>query len=121
MSNTKPTHHVATSPHLADAKFTTRRMMTDVLIALLPLVIFSIYIYRQYAVQQILTCVSACALTELLFSMARGKAFSLRDGSAVVTGVILALTFPWSTPLHVAIIASASVIYVSPAAAAMPQ
>ena len=110
MSNTKPTHHVATSPHLQDKSFTTRRMMVDVLIALLPVVAWSIYMYRQYAVQQILVCVATGCLTELLFATARGKKFSLTDGSAAVTGIILAMSFPWSTPIHVAMIASAVAI-----------
>ena len=41
----EPVTHVAPSPHVDQKAMTTRRMMTDVLIALLPLVVVSVVVF----------------------------------------------------------------------------
>lgn len=98
--------HVAPSPHISEPSFTTRRMMTDVLIALIPLVIVSIYIFRWYAVKQLLVSVAACLVAEAIFVKMRGKSFTLMDCSAAVTGIILALSLPGTAPWYVGVLAS---------------
>ncbi len=80
--------------------------MVDVLISLLPVVIMAGVVFRLYALEQIVTCVVSCLFFEALFMIMRGKRPSLTDGSAVVTGLILALSLPWSAPPYVGIIAS---------------
>jgi Na+-translocating ferredoxin:NAD+ oxidoreductase subunit D len=105
-----PTLHVASSPHVANKARSTHRMMTDVLIALIPVVIVAVVVFRQYAVFQMVLAVSGCLLTEYLFAAARKKAFSLKDCSAVVTGIILAMSLPWSTPWFVTLIAGVMAI-----------
>ena len=71
--------HVAPSPHLSDTGLTTQRMMTDVLIALAPVVAMSVYVFQWYAVHQIVICVASCAAAEALFTNMRGKALTLKD------------------------------------------
>ena len=69
-----PVLHVAPSPHVYDTALTTRRMMIDVLIALIPVVLVSLYVFRLYAVKHVALCLLACLLAELAFSTLRGAA-----------------------------------------------
>ena len=80
--------------------------MVDVLIALLPVVLASVIFFGWDALQQLAVCVITCCLTEAILTGMRRKAVSLGDVSAVVTGMILALSLPWNTPLYVGVIAS---------------
>ncbi|MBF0302285.1 MAG: RnfABCDGE type electron transport complex subunit D [Desulfamplus sp.] len=101
-----PILNVAPSPHLSDVKFTTMRMMTDVLIALLPLIAMSLFMFRWYAVKQLLICVIASLAGEALFVSMRGRKVTLKDCSAAVTGIIIALSLPATAPWYVGTIAS---------------
>ena len=101
-----PALHVAPGPHLTSASYTTRRMMLDVLIGLVPVVGMALAMFRWYAVLQICLCVAACLAAELLFASWRGRRAPLADLSAAVTGVILGLSLPWSAPWYVGIVAS---------------
>lgn len=102
-----PVIHVAPSPHIKDTKGDTQKMMTDVIIGLLPVVIVSVYLFRLYAVKQLVICILSCLAAEYLFVRMRGRASTLWDCSAVVTGIILALSLPGSAPWFVGVIASA--------------
>ena len=101
-----PVFHVSSSPHLSSTSHDTRRMMRDVLIALIPVVIMALYVFRMYAVRQLFFCVGSCLVAEALFVRMRGKPFSLNDYSAAITGVILALSLPGTAPWYVGVIAS---------------
>ena len=91
-----PVLHVAPSPHLAGgAPHTTRWMMLDVLIALVPVVAMAVYVFHWYAVLQVAICIASCLVAEALFTAWRGRKQSLGDCSAAVTGVILGLSLPW--------------------------
>lgn len=98
--------HVAPSPHLSDQIFTTRQMMIDVLIALLPLMVMSVYVFRMFALTQLAICVVACLAAEFVFVKMRSKPVTLNDFSAVVTGVIIALSLPGTAPWYVGVLAS---------------
>jgi electron transport complex protein RnfD len=98
--------HVAPSPHLSSSALTTRRMMIDVLISLLPVIAMSVYVFKGYAVTQIGICLGSCLAAEALFVKMRKKPLSLLDFSAVVTGLILAMSLPGSAPWYVGVIAS---------------
>ena len=103
---TAPLIHVAPSPHLAQTANSTRRMMMDVLIALAPVVAMSMFIFRGYAVFQLAVCVGGCLLAELVFVGMRGRSVTLSDCSAIVTGVILAMSLPGTAPWYVGAIAA---------------
>jgi len=100
-----PVIHVAPSPHLAQTSTSTRWMMVDVLIALLPVVAMSLFVFRGYALFQLAVCVGGCLLAELVFVGMRGRAVTLSDCSAIVTGVILAMSLPGTAPWYVGVIA----------------
>lgn len=101
------TLEVAPSPHLFNTRLTTKRMMIDVLVGLAPVMAMSVWVFHWYAVKQVGLCVLSCMTAEYLFACRlRGRPSSLGDLSAVVTGVILGLSLPWSAPWYVAVIGS---------------
>ncbi len=101
-----PVIHVSPSPHLADQALTTQRIMLDVVIGLAPVILMALYMFRLYAVKQLAICVISCLAAEALFARMRGRAVPLKDCSALVTGIILALSLPGPAPWYVGVIAS---------------
>jgi electron transport complex protein RnfD len=81
-------------------------MMVDVLIALAPVVAMSLFAFRGYALFQLAVCILGCLLAELLFVRMRGRASTVRDCSALVTGIILAMSLPGTAPWYVGLIAA---------------
>ncbi len=94
---------ISSFPHIFD-KRNVPQIMWGVVLALLPAVAASIYFFRQRAVMLILACVFASVITEALFQKIRRKTLTLNDGSAVVTGLLLALVLPATLPLWMAVL-----------------
>jgi len=87
------------SPHFKD-KDSVPKIMCTVLISLVPAFLASLYFFRLRSIALLLACVIPCLATEALFLKARKKPlYSLRDGSAIITGVLLAMTLPPSFSL----------------------
>jgi len=101
-----PELRVAPSPHISKTAVSTRWMMSDVLIGLIPVLAMAAAVFRWYAVAQVGLCILTCLAAEALFTRMRGRPITLSDGSAVVTGAILGLSLPWSAPWHIAVIGS---------------
>ncbi|MCG3179453.1 MAG: Electron transport complex subunit RsxD [Phycisphaerae bacterium] len=99
-----PLLETTTGPHLWERAFTTRRMMIDVLIGLLPVTAAAVWFFRAAAVCQIVTCVVAALAAEYVFTFARRKPFSLLDGSGLITGLILAFSLPPGLPPYMSAI-----------------
>lgn len=93
---------VSPAPHISRS-LSTRRIMLDVIIGLTPAMIAAVVFFRQHAVVLILTCVLACLWAERLCNMIRKQRSSLGDLSAIVTGIILALSLPPVAPWWVAV------------------
>ena len=77
------------------------KMMKGMLIALAPVTAFAIYLYRLDAALLILVSVAAAVGSEALFQYITKKPLKIKDLSAVVTGLLLALTVSPSLPLYV--------------------
>lgn len=105
-SGQDPRIEVGHSPHLYNGSFTSRRMMLDVLFALLPVVLMAVYIFQIYALFQLGICLGTCLAAEAVFTRMRGRSLPLLDGSAAVTGIILGLSLPATAPWYVGVIAS---------------
>ena len=101
-----PVIHVAPSPHLSESGLTTQKIMLDVLIALAPLVLTSVIVFKLYAIKQLAICLVCCLGAETVFVRMRNKTVTLDDYSAAITAVILALSLPATAPWYVAAIAS---------------
>lgn len=84
---------VSSSPHISTT-FTTRRMMLDVIIALVPATIASVLLYGFYPFCMMVLCVGSCVFAEWLFNVIAKKYQSVGDLSAIVTGMILSLNLP---------------------------
>jgi electron transport complex protein RnfD len=80
--------------------------MIDVIIGLVPAMAAAGYYFRIHAAILIATCVISCVGTEWLCNVIRKKSSSLDDFSAVVTGIILALSVPPRLPVWTAIVGS---------------
>jgi electron transport complex protein RnfD len=78
--------------------------MIDVIIGLVPAMVAAGYYFRIYALILISTCCLSAVATEWLCNLIRKKTNSLGDFSAIVTGIILALSLPPSLPIWAAII-----------------
>ncbi|MFC2169050.1 RnfABCDGE type electron transport complex subunit D [Acidobacteriota bacterium] len=101
---------IQSSPHIKD-KDSVPKIMYVVIISLLPAVFASFYIFRLKAAVIYLSCIAACLATEALFLRARKKPLkTLFDGSAVITGLLLAMTLPPSLPMEMAIIGAIAAI-----------
>lgn len=94
---------VSCAPHIS-GRFSTRSVMIDVVIGLAPAMAAAAYYFRLHAPVLIAACVISCIATEWLCNLIRKKPNSLGDFSAVVTGIILALSLPPSLPIWTAVI-----------------
>ena len=92
---------VSLAPHIR-SNDTVRKIMLDVIIALVPAMIASVYFFGMRSILLILTCVVACVATEYVTQSALKKTVQIRDLSAVVTGILIALNMPQSFPLWMA-------------------
>lgn len=88
-------------PHIF-SKIGVKKIMWNVVIALLPAAFMGIWLFRIKAILLIGVCVITSVASEWIFLKLRGKSSTISDGSAVVTGLLLALVLPPSTPLGVA-------------------
>lgn len=96
---------VSPSPHIRSSR-TTRSIMLDVILALCPALIASTVIFGGRVLLLTAVCVGSSILIEYLCQLARKKDQTIGDLSAVVTGMLLAMNLPVSTPLWVAMIGS---------------
>lgn len=94
---------VTSSPHLASAS-NTRRIMLDVIIALLPAGIAGCVMFGWYSAVLIVTTVLAAVVFEYLFRKLTKRENSIGDFSAVVTGLLLAYNLPPKFPIWMAVI-----------------
>jgi electron transport complex protein RnfD len=102
---------ISCAPHIGKG-LSTRRVMADVIIAIAPAMAAAGYYFRARAPILLCTCVVASAATEWLCNLIRRKPNSLGDFSAVVTGIILALSLPPGLPVWAAVIGSSFAIAV---------
>ncbi|MBU1672401.1 MAG: RnfABCDGE type electron transport complex subunit D [Actinobacteria bacterium] len=92
---------LAVSPHLHQKGQTIERGMTDVLIALTPAGIVAMIVFGMNAFYVMLVSVLTACLTEVVMRWVLGRKHTLRDLSAVLTGVLFAFLLPATTPLWV--------------------
>ncbi|MBP5404965.1 MAG: RnfABCDGE type electron transport complex subunit D [Clostridia bacterium] len=100
---------VSSSPHIAN-KRTVSGIMLEVLIALAPAVIASVIFYGFYALFLEILSVGAAVGTEALYNRVMKRDQTVKDCSAMVTGLLLALNIPVSAPFYVPVIGSAFAI-----------
>lgn len=102
---------VSSSPHQFDTE-NIPRIMHTVVMALFPACAASVYFFGLRALVLIAVCVASCLAAEYSVQKARSKPVRIHDGSAVITGILLALTLPPGFPLFGAFIGSVFAIAV---------
>lgn len=102
---------VASSPHIKRPD-TTRGIMSDVVIALAPAATYGCILFGLRALAVLITSVSVAVLCEFLWNKALKKPNTIKDMSAVVTGLLLGMNLPPTLPLWQAVIGSAAAIIV---------
>ena len=100
---------VSSSPHVRD-ETTVSKIMWSVVLALVPAVIAAVYFFKFQALMIIMVSVFGAVITEYLSQKGRGKKITIYDGSAVITGILLALTLPPTVPLWLVLLGSAVAI-----------
>lgn len=96
---------MSSSPHVRSSE-STARIMRDVIIALLPATAFGVYIFGLNALWVVLSSVAAAMLTEALLQKLMNKKITVSDGSAALTGLLLALNLPPAVPIWIPILGS---------------
>ena len=102
---------VSSSPHIKNSD-TTTGIMLDVIIALLPATVFGIILFGVSAALLIAVCIVSCVAFEYLFNKLFKNEGSIKDLSAVVTGLLIALNLPSHFPVWMAIIGCFAAIVV---------
>ncbi len=103
---------VSSSPHIRDKSQTTR-VMLDVIIALMPTFIMSVYFFGVRSVIVVSFTVAFAIITEFVSRKIMKRYNSIYDLSAVVTGLLLALSFPPTIPLWICAIGAVVAIGVA--------
>lgn len=96
---------VASSPHIR-GDFRTSRLMLDVVVALLPALAVGTWILGLRALAVTAVSMVSAVGAEWLYCKVTGKQNTLRDCSALVTGMLLALTLPASVPFGIVVLGS---------------
>lgn len=84
------------------------KIYRSVLLALIPAILLSIYFFREKSILLILVGVTVAVGSEALFQYVFKRRYTFKDGGAIVTGLLLALSVSPSTPLY-ALAAAAAV------------
>lgn len=103
--------NVSSSPHVRDNS-STRRIMLDVCIALLPACIFGIVNFGMRALAVLVVSVITCVVSEYLFEHFMHRPITVGDLSAVVTGLLLGMNMPNTIPLWIVMLGSVFAIIV---------
>lgn len=103
--------NVSSNPHIRD-KSTTTSIMGEVILALIPATLFGIYNFGLHAFFVILTAILSAVAFEFLYQYFMKQKIAIKDLSAVLTGLLLALNLPCDFPIWMTILGSGFAIIV---------
>jgi len=103
--------YISSSPHIHSG-LTTARIMRLVIYALLPAVAVAVVFFGLPALKVMLICTLGCVACEALCCKLMKQPLSIRDSSAALTGILLALNLPASSPWWMALLGSAIAIVI---------
>ena len=93
------------SPHVRTNE-TVEKVMYDVIIALLPALLMAVYVFGIQALTTTLIAVGTCMATEGIMQKIMGKDIDIKDGSAVITGMLFAFVVPVTMAYWIVIVGS---------------
>lgn len=103
--------NVSASPHVC-SKDSTKTIMRDVAIALVPAAGFGVYNFGFKALLILVVAMTSCMLTEYIYEMLMHKKITTSDYSALVTGLLLGMNLPVSVPVWMPILGGVFAILV---------
>jgi electron transport complex protein RnfD len=103
--------YLSSSPHIHSGE-TTDKVMRTVIYALLPACGVSIYFFGVQALSVLLICTLGCMAAEALCCKMMGRDMTLIDGSAALTGILLGLNMPPSSPWWLSLFGAAIAILI---------
>lgn len=103
---------VSLSPHVRDSA-STRRIMLQVCLALLPALAFGVWAFGLYALLVVALSVASAVGTEALVQRCLKRPITISDGSAAVTGLLLGLTLPPEAPWYVPVFGAVFAIFIA--------
>lgn len=99
----------SSSPHIRHDE-TTQKLMLDVIIALLPALVASVFYFGYNSIILVVAAVASAVLTEFACQKFMNRPITVTDLSAVVTGILIAFNLPSTAPWWVAVAGSAFAI-----------
>jgi electron transport complex, RnfABCDGE type, D subunit len=96
---------VSTSPHIRSEE-SISKIMWNVNLALAPAALFAVYYFGIPALTTIIASILAAIASEYFVQKVRGKEITISDGSAFLTGLLLAMCLPPSVPIYLPIVGS---------------
>ncbi|MGE5580018.1 MAG: RnfABCDGE type electron transport complex subunit D [Bacillota bacterium] len=103
---------ISSSPHLKGPR-TVRSLMLDVVLALVPATVASVVLFGFGSLAVIAASVISAVVSEYVYEKAVKREVTVGDFSAVITGLLLALTLPPGVPLYVPVVGSAFAIVIA--------
>ena len=104
--------HISSTPHIHQKGSSTRNIMLDVVIALLPATLAGVIIFGLKALLTVFACVASAVIAEFIFNLCVHKKQTIGDLSAVVTGLLLALNLSINVPVWQCVVGSVFAIVV---------
>ena len=89
--------YLSSSPHIHSGD-TTAKVMHAVIYSLLPACGVAVYFFGPSALTVLLIATLGCLATEVVCQRLMGQPVTIADGSAAITGILLALNLPPSSP-----------------------
>lgn len=102
---------VSNAPHIHTSD-SSRRIMLDVVVALLPAAIAAVVIFGMKALGVLAACIIGAVVSEFLFALITGRPQTVGDMSAVVTGLLLGLNLSSAVPLWQCVVGAAFAIII---------
>ncbi|MCL2188761.1 MAG: RnfABCDGE type electron transport complex subunit D [Defluviitaleaceae bacterium] len=106
---TQPKYTVTTTPHIRSSN-SIERTMYFVIISLTPAVVSGVVFFGLRALLMMVISIASAVFFEAAYQKLTGKAITVKDGSAVITGLLLALVLPSGLPLWMPVIGAFAAI-----------
>lgn len=103
--------YISSAPHVRSSESTTK-IMYWVIIALIPATIGSIYIFGPRALWMTLVAIVSALMTELICQKIMKRRITIFDGSAILTGILLAFNLPAEAPFWIPAVGSFVSIFI---------
>lgn len=104
--------YLSSSPHYANP-LSTKKIMLSMVIALLPIAVLGVVFFGMPALITIVVSVVSCVVFEAVFKLITKQKVRIGDFSAVISGLLLALVLPPSTPWWMTVLGALFAIVVA--------